>query len=103
MQNEMMVDFGKINMLFDTCNVNSMDIYESISVIRQQLQEVIESGFWVGEDANAFRQNMNVKLEQVYNLTNWINHISVELKRHADVLREEQLRRVQEMQANRDY
>lgn len=97
MPDEVSVDLEKIQSLCEQCDIDRSNIYEAINSIRQQINAVIEGNFWVGQEAEAFRQNMEDKLTQVYNATKWINHITYELKKHADRLKEQEYIRAEKM------
>ncbi len=100
--NEMSIDYAKIESLCTKCDNDSDSINEAIKTINQQLDEVIDNNFWVGEDAEVFRAAMNEKLSQVYNAVKWINYVTYELKKHADRLREGEQARAEKFSSSMD-
>ncbi len=95
--NGMAISYDAVKELCAECNKDREAIYESIEIIKQKLNQVIENGFWVGADAIQFQARMNDKLAQLNSTANWINQITRELDKYATKMKEQEQSRANQM------
>lgn len=100
MMNEMAINYGTIKDMCEECKADREAVYESIGIIKQQLNQVIENGFWVGADAIQFQARMNEKLTQLNNTANWISTVIYELEKYAIQMREKEQARAASISSN---
>lgn len=99
MTEEMKVSLDEIQQLVKTTKEHTETLYGAVEDMRGQIANVIDGGYWIGDDASYFKKYMLQDMGKAWSTAKWLERIAAELEAYVQKTLESATTRAEQIQS----